>query len=58
MTAVQGLSSLKYMLTALEQFSVMLRDCQLNETARLLDAARTDLKAKLPEETEHEDTRR
>jgi hypothetical protein len=58
MTAIQELRSLKYMVTALEQFSVMLRDFKLNETAKLLDAARTDLEAKLPEEARHEDCRR
>ena len=58
MKAVQELRSLKYVVTALEQFSVLLRDFQLNETAKLLDAARTDLQAKLPAEVEHEKRRR
>ena len=57
MTAIQDLRSLKYMVTALEQFSVMLRDFKLNDTANLLDAARTDLKAKLPNEFGKEEAR-
>jgi hypothetical protein len=58
MTEIQELRSLKYMVTALEQFSVMLRDFKLNDTAKLLDAARTDLEAKLPAEAGHKDCRR
>jgi hypothetical protein len=52
MAADRDLRSLKYLVTALEQFSVMLRDFHLDETAKLLDAARTDLEAKLPAEAE------
>ena len=58
MTAVQELRSLKYMVRALEQFGVMLRDFKLNDTAKLLDVARKDLEAKLPEEAGHENGRR
>lgn len=58
MAAVQDLRSLKYVVTALEQFSVMLRDFQFDETAKLLDDARKDLQAKLPAEAEQEKCRR
>ena len=50
MSSVQELRSLRYVVTALEQFSVMLRDFEMTDTAKLLDVARRDLEAKLPKQ--------
>jgi hypothetical protein len=49
------LRSLNYIAAALKQISVTLRDFKFNDTAKLLDKARSDLETKLKEGAKKED---
>ncbi len=48
MMSTKDLQSLNYIAATLRQISVLLRDFNLNDTAKLLDAARSDLEARIP----------
>ncbi len=54
MTNQADLRSLNYIAAALKQISVTLRDFKLNDTAKLLDKARSDLETKLTNEAKNE----
>jgi hypothetical protein len=46
--STKDLQSLNYIAATLRQISILLRDFNLNDTAKLLDVARTDLEARIP----------
>lgn len=48
MMSTKDLQSLNYIAATLRQISVLLKDFNLNDTAKLLDAARSDLEARIP----------
>lgn len=48
MMSTKDLQSLNYIAATLRQISVLLRDFNLNDTAKLLDAARSDLETRIP----------
>jgi hypothetical protein len=51
------LRSLNYIAETLQQISTMLRDFDLDDTAKLLDAARQDLETKIPKKKGEEPKR-
>jgi hypothetical protein len=48
MMSTKDLQSLNYIAATLRQISILLRDFNLDDTAKLLDVARTDLEARIP----------
>lgn len=48
MMSTKDLQSLNYIAATLRQISILLRDFHLNDTAKLLDVARSDLEARIP----------
>ena len=54
MTSHPDLRSLNYIAAALKQISVTLRDFELDDTAKLLDRARSDLESKLRHRAKNE----
>ena len=49
MISGKDMQSLNYIAATLRQISVLLKDMRLNDTAQLLDAARSDLETRLPQ---------
>jgi hypothetical protein len=58
MMPATDLRSLNYIAETLQQISTMLRDFDMDDTAKLLDEARKDLEAKIPHSKEEERKRR